>query len=132
MKLFFKLAGLTLLLGLLFACSSPPPDGGASSGPIEVAVEPAAAEVVEVEESVVEPEEVATEVEEPTAEMAEEEAEEEMEEVVEEEPAAVTATDGPTHVAAVTVEEALIERDYDQVKGADEPLMTIIEYGDFQ
>ena len=36
-----------------------------------------------------------------------------------------------THEAA-SIEEALIERAYDQAKGADEPLMTIIEYGDFQ
>ena len=33
---------------------------------------------------------------------------------------------------ATTVEEALIERANDQVIGAEDPLLTIIEYGDFQ
>ena len=31
-----------------------------------------------------------------------------------------------------TISEAAIVRDSDWVKGADEPLVTIIEYGDFQ
>ncbi len=125
MKYFLKLVILALLSGLLIACSTPPESPEAVVE--EVAPPTIAAEVEEAEPEV-----------EPEAEMAEEEVVEEMEEpepeaaeeVMEESP--VTATDGPTHEAAITVEDALVERPYDQAKGADDPLLTIIEYGDFQ
>lgn len=135
MKRFYRLAWLTLLMGLLFACSSPP-TGDSVVEEVEEAAQPA---VVEVEPTAVEPTD-----EPPTAEPTEEmeaEMEVEEEEMAAEEPAAadeeeaepvITAVDGPTHIPAATIEEALAERPYDQAKGADVPLMTIIEYGDFQ
>ena len=150
MKRFFRLAWLTLLMGLFIACSSPP----ASSPVVEEIEEAAEPAVVEAEqtandEAEAEPVEEAVSAETTEEEVSEDEAEEEMEEAAEEESSdegeeneseesmeeaesVVTAVDGPTHTPAATIEEALVERAYDQVKGADEPLMTIIEYGDFQ
>ena len=65
--------------------------------------------------------------------------------VPEEEPAAETETEpevesvaAPAEVGAipgfpaVNVQEASIVRDRDWTKGTDDPLVTIIEYGDFQ
>lgn len=59
--------------------------------------------------------------------------------VPEQEPAAETVPDEPsTESAAIpgfpatNVQEASIVRDRDWTKGTDDPLVTIIEYGDFQ
>jgi hypothetical protein len=49
--------------------------------------------------------------------------------------APATASENPADTAvnpATTVAEASIVRDRDWVLGADEPAVTIIEYGDFQ
>ncbi|MFK7800728.1 MAG: hypothetical protein AB8G95_03760 [Anaerolineae bacterium] len=138
MKQFYRLAWLTLVIGLLAACSSPPPNG---SGDVDEASEAAS---VEVEQSVPEPTEPPAEVE-TEVPVAEEEEEEEEEAEDEGEPVAddtemaeadmaeeVAVVDGPTHVPATNVQEALVEKPYDQVKGAEEPILTVIEYGDFQ
>ena len=126
MKKILKLAWLTPILVLLMACTSTP-----TAEPETAEVEEAApTQVVESQES-----EQPTEEPEPTATEEIEEMEEVMEEVAEEEQeadSAPAAVDGPTHEPATTVLEALSERPYDQAKGADEPLLTIIEYGDFQ
>lgn len=136
MKQFYRLAWLTLVIGLLAACSSPPPNG---SGDVDEASEAAS---VEVEQSVPEPTEPPAEVETevPVAEEEEEEeAEDEGEPVADDTEMAeadmaeeVAVVDGPTHVPATNVQEALVEKPYDQVKGAEEPILTVIEYGDFQ
>ena len=129
-------------MGLFIACSSPPVDTLVE----QVSNEPAVAEQADEAESA-EAEVEEADVAEPAEEMVEEESEEEMEadaeEMADEETdetemsmseseSVVTAVDGPTHTPAATIEEAIVERAYDQAKGADQPLMTIIEYGDFQ
>lgn len=133
MKQLMRIVWLTLLTGLLIACSSPAPRTSTVDEAEEVAdVEPAA---VETAEEPVDPEPTEADAEkeevdaEPTA----------AEEPVATEPAEETDTedeseqvDSPTHTPAATVEDALVEQPYDHVKGADEPLLTIIEYGDFQ
>ncbi len=126
MKNLFRSTGLLMLLGLLIACGGTPPEQAAPAAEQEVA-EDVPTRVIEVEEE-------ATEVpaEEPEAAEAEVEAVEAVETDAEEMTEAVMAVDGPTHQPAETVEEALQERPYDQIKGGEDPLLTIIEYGDFQ
>lgn len=118
MKQIFKWAGLFLLAAALISCGSP------ASEPVEEVQDEVPTRVVEAEEAEVE--EVAEEEPEPEEEMA---MDEEMEV---EEASMVEAVDGPTHEPATTVEQAIQERSYDQAKGGEEPLLTIIEYGDFQ
>ncbi|MEM7799226.1 MAG: hypothetical protein AAF633_08560 [Chloroflexota bacterium] len=75
-------------------------------------------------------------------EMIEEEEDEIEEEMIEEEVDAeevASASDGENesvfsapNFPAVLFEDALAEREFDKVKGGDDPLITIIEYGDFQ
>lgn len=123
MKLAIRLMGLLAVMGLLIACGGAPPEQEAA--PAEEAV------AEEVPTRVVETEEEPTEA--PAEEAMEEEAmDEEAVEMEAEESEAVMAVDGPTHEPSVTVEQALEERPYDQIKGGDDPLLTIIEYGDFQ
>ena len=128
MKHFWKIVLSLALFGLLAACTSPPEQ------PADT--EPDVAEVEPTEEvEVVEAEPTATEVVEPTDEPEEEVVEEveeadEAEVMEEEEP--TMAVDGPQHTAALTVADASVERAYDHAKGASEPVVTIIEYGDFQ
>lgn len=126
MKILFRSTGLLMLLGLLMACGGAPPEQAAPAADQEVAEE-VPTRVIETEE---EPTEAPAE--EPEVVEAEDEAVEMAEEMAEDESEAVMAVDGPTHQPAVTVEEALEERPYDQIKGGDDPLLTIIEYGDFQ
>ncbi len=45
---------------------------------------------------------------------------------------AVSPIDGPTYQPASDIATAAILRDSDQTKGATEPIIAIIEYGDFQ
>lgn len=125
MKQFFRLAWLILSIGLLIACGNVPPEGVVTDVEQEV-VDAAENVVVEAEES--QPEPTAEAKVETTIEIVESEEVE----AEEEEPAVVAAADGPTHIPATTIEQALVERAYDQAKGADSPILTVIEYGDFQ
>ncbi len=124
MKLAIKLMGLLALMGLLIACGGAPPEQEAAISEETVAEE--------VPTRVVETEEEPTEAPAEEVEVAEEAMDEEAEEMEAEESEAMMAVDGPSHEPSVTVEQALEERPYDQIKGGDDPLLTIIEYGDFQ
>jgi len=124
MKLVIRLMGLLALMGLLIACGGVPPEQETAPAE-EVAAEEVPTRVVETEE---EPTEIPVE----EADEAEEVIEEEAEEMEADESEAMMAVDGPTHEPSVTVEQALEERPYDQIKGGEDPLLTIIEYGDFQ
>lgn len=63
------------------------------------------------------------------AAVAEEESEESEES---EEDTAVTAVDGPTYEPSTTIPEAAELKATDHSKGAEDPIIAIIEYGDFQ
>ena len=123
MKQNIRWAVLLFLSTMLFSCASP------ATETVEVVQEEAATRIVEVETAV---DESADEmVEEPETEVEEEMEEAAADEVVVED-AMVQAVDGPTYEPAVTVEQAILERSLDQAKGGEDPLLTIIEYGDFQ
>ena len=122
-----------LLLGLLVltACGAPQPSDDSED---ISAILTESEEDPEVEESEAEEEPTAVAEEAPAVVEEEEaepeepaaEAQEESETVAEEPPAA------SVNFPATTAEEANIVREVDYFKGAEEPLVTIIEYGDFQ
>jgi len=135
MKQFYRLALLTLVFGLFAACSSPPPPESGAVEEIEEVVDVSGVVAVDEEQSAPDPTVAPTEVVEATEEPVEETAEEA--EVIVEEPERepeepVSEVDGPTHTPATSIEEALVEKAYDQAKGAEDPILTVIEYGDFQ
>ena len=116
------LIGVLFLL-LLTACG--PSSTPANDSEAETAVDnaPSVAETEAEEESApVEEEESET-----PAVTEEENTEEEAEEET-----AVTAVDGPVYEPASTIPDAAVLRDTDHTKGAEEPVIAIIEYGDFQ
>ena len=121
---------------LLLGCAAP-------ESPAEVpadSAEEVVSEIEQIEQEAQEEEAPATELPDPTAAEAEmeDEAEEAMadsaDDAVEEdaESNSVSVDTGDAVFPAVTIEDALIERPTDHVIGADDPLITIIEYGDFQ
>ncbi len=55
-----------------------------------------------------------------------------VEEEESEEDTAVTVVDGPTYEPSTTIPEAAELKATDHTKGAEDPIITIIEYGDFQ
>ena len=138
-KHFLNIVLSLMLLGLLVACGNQPPET-ADSGPDEAEVEEIeeAEEVEPTAEVEVEPDPTPTETaSEPTEETTENEVVEEVDEEADDSDESMgdstaMAADGPTHEAALTVAEAAIERPYDHAKGSDTPVVTIIEYGDFQ
>lgn len=118
---------------LLLGCSAP-------ESPAEPPAEPTEEVAAEIEQEAEEEDMAATELPDPTADEAEmdEEAEEMMEESETDadeaaaDSSSVTVDTGDAPFPAVTIEDALIERPTDHIIGADDPLITIIEYGDFQ
>ena len=113
------LLGVLLLL-LLTACGSgetTPTEQNAEA----TAPNPTTSEPTDVAEETI-PEAATEEV---TAEEAVTEAEEEVAE-------GQTAVDAITHNPATSLPQAAELRDLDHTKGAEEPIIAIIEYGDFQ
>lgn len=117
MKYYLKIVWLVPILVVLMACSSDP----AAESETAVVGEAEPTQIVENDEP-----------EEPTEEPAPTATDEVVAETEEEADPAPAAVDGPAYEPATTVLQALDERPSDQAKGADEPLLTIIEYGDFQ
>jgi outer membrane biosynthesis protein TonB len=124
-----KIAILLIMLSMV-AC-------GPAGSTEETAVSPLATQAPEqTEETAVEPtveeqEETAVSESEPADEP--EPTEEPVEEVEETEAPSVSANDLATAFApATTVEEAAVVREQDWLRGAEDPDVIIIEYGDFQ
>lgn len=111
---------------------------GTATPPAEEAQNDETETVVEAEPTVEEADEMADEEESPAVEptVAEVEAEVEAEAESESAIAAPSSDNESVYSApgfpAVVFEDAIVERSFDKVKGTDDPLITIIEYGDFQ
>ena len=114
-----QLYSLLFLLFLLIGCG---PSGGEPVADVqESAVTPAMSATATTEITVV-PEPTSVPATEPTAEPA-----------ADSEETAVSDDGSPAAFSpATTVAEAAVVREQDQVLGAADPLVTIIEYGDFQ
>jgi hypothetical protein len=106
-----------ILLAFLLAC-----------GPSTAETQPTT--VAAVEETAVAPTEVIVETEEP--EVEEPEAEETLDANNETAQSAPPAANLGDFSPASTVEEAAVVRQQDWLKGATDPIVVIIEYGDFQ
>ena len=117
------------LLAMAFVACGVPPEAStedvsnSTSGAIDLNESEAAdSDVEEAAEAV---EETAEEPEPATVES-------EPEEVVEEPAETASATAGDDVFPAVDPQDALVERSFDHAKGSEEPVVTVIEYGDFQ